>query len=304
MDTGVPVDGDTARAWVAVAQSARMAQRILRAVGAPAPRSNFSQIDSTYPFEKASDWHRAFLSAALEHLILWADLAAPLKFHPEQDVTHSFRPAYTLGRAALEASSQAVWMSAGATAEECTRRHLSLSRWDYEEHRKSVRDPADKARVSEMDAKLLSRVAHTFSEEDLARPSHYTVLRAMAPVIGRHSDDVERIWRAASGSAHGRIWPSLALQHLVPIAEHEPGQVRAVTVPDPAGMTEVLEAANEVTMYGVLRHADYCNADIPALMDEARLWLVSVVPFRDDADPAVVTYLSRGSETEGSGESG
>jgi hypothetical protein len=34
--------------------------------------------------------------------------------------------------------------------------------------------------------------------------------------------------------------------------------------------------------YGVLRHADFCGADIPALMEDARLWLASVVPFRDD----------------------
>jgi hypothetical protein len=48
-----------------------------------------------------------------------------------------------------------------------------------------------------------------------------------------------------------------------------------------------------MTMHGVLRHADFCKADIPGLMQEARLWLASVVPLREDADPAVIAELNR-----------
>lgn len=132
----IPVDEEVSRAWVEVAQGARLSSHMLSNIGDPADDSNFSVITAMYPWEKASDWCRSYLSAALEHLKLWADYAAPLKFHPQHEVTHSFRPAYTLARAALEASSQAVWMTASTSPRECAVRHLSLIRWDFEEHRK------------------------------------------------------------------------------------------------------------------------------------------------------------------------
>ena len=89
------------------------------------------------------------------------------------------------------------------------------------------------------------------------------------------------------------MWPALSLQHIVPLDEYEPGQFRTIRIPDTERMTEVLNAASEMTMYGVLRHADFCKADIPELMQEARLWLASVAPFREDADPAVIAQLNR-----------
>jgi hypothetical protein len=178
VDDRIPVDEETTQAWVAVAHGARMSQHILRNVGDPAPHSPFAQINAHYVTEKASDWHRSYLVAALEHLIVWADIAAPLKFHSEHEVTHTFRPAYTLGRAAIEASSQAVWMSSGKTAHECARRHLSLIRWDYTEHRKSlIGDTEAQQRITDMDTRLLERSAGDFSETELKPPNHYTTLR-------------------------------------------------------------------------------------------------------------------------------
>lgn len=299
MDERIPVDQKTAQAWVAVAHGARLASHILRAVGDPAPGSNFARTNSLYPPEKASDWHRAFLTASLEHLLLWGDLAAPLTFHPEHEVTYAFRPAHTLGRAALEAAAQAVWMSAGGSAAECSRRHLSLVRWDYEEHRKSVQDPAAKAQIAQMDAALLERCAERHTDKDLAPPSHYSVLRWAAPEVAIEPDEIERIWRAASGAAHGKRWSALVLQHLIQGPEYEPGQHRTLAIPDTAGMTEILRAAEQMTFYGVLRHADFCGADIQALIDSARLWLVSVVPFQEDADPAILAHLLRPPLTTG-----
>lgn len=270
-----------------------MTSRILNGVRDPAPGSNFARINAIYPHEKSSDWHRSYLTAALEHLSIWADFVAPLRFHPQHEVTHTLRPSYTLARAAIEASSQAVWMTSGASAQECARRHLSLIRWDYDEQRKSVSGAEHKRRISDMDATLVQRASGDFSEADLQKPNQYTVLRSAAAAIGFDPDDLERIWRAASGSAHGKVWPSLALQHVVPLAEYEPGQFRTFRIPDTDKMTEVLEAADKMTTHGVLRHADFCGADIPALMEEARLWLVSAVPLREDADPEVIGRLSR-----------
>jgi len=78
-----------------------------------------------------------------------------------------------------------------------------------------------------------------------------------------------------------------------PLREYEPGQYRTIRIPDTDGMTEVLEVAERMTSYGVLRHADFCGADMPVLIEEARLWLASVVPFREDADPEAIARLRR-----------
>ncbi|MGH8523523.1 MAG: hypothetical protein ACREXY_04705 [Gammaproteobacteria bacterium] len=288
---GVPVDEAVSRAWTAVAHSARLSRRMLSTLGDPTSGSSFTQINVLYPHEKASDWCRSYLTAALEHLIIWADHVAPLVFHPDQHVEHTLRPAYTLARAAMEASAQAVWMTGGESAHECARRNLALIRWDYEEHRKSVAGAEGKAKITEMDTTLLQRASSVFSTADLDRPNHFTVLRAAAQIIGRDPEDVERIWRAASGAAHGKVWPSLALQHVVPLTEYEPGHFRTWRIPDDGAMTEVLELADAMTNWGVLRFADFCGADIAKLIDESRVWLASVIPLRDDADPDIVARL-------------
>lgn len=96
---------------------------------------------------------------------------------PEQATNHTLRPAYTLGRAAIEAASQAVWMTVEPKALECTRRHLSLVRWDYEEHRKSLSGDAAKRKVREADRELLDRVSRQFDKRDLAPPGYLDVLR-------------------------------------------------------------------------------------------------------------------------------
>lgn len=297
MDQPLPVDEANSQAWAAVAYGTRTISHVLQSIGSPSPASNLQQVDDLYPFEKASDWHRSYLFAALEHLAVWADSVAPLKFHPEHRVLHTFRPAYTLARAAIEASSQAVWLTAGGTARECARRHLSLVRWDLAEQRKSAFSPEAKQVLKERDATLVQRAAAAFAEDELRPPNQVEVLRAAAPVVDLEADHLVAIWRAASGAAHGRVWPSLALQHVIPLVEYEPGQFHTFRVPDAAKMTEALQVAELITTQGVLRHADFCGADIPRLLEEARLWLLSVVPLREDADPQVVSFLSRREHT-------
>ena len=293
VEAQVPVDQEARQAWTEVAASARMSKHMLRSTGDPRPGSNFAQINDLYRFEKASDWHRSFLDAAVEHLVMWADFAAPLKFHADHAVTFTFRPAHTLARAALESASLAVWMSSGGTAEECARRHLSLIRWDFEEHRKSRSDASFKQRVKDADAELLRRVEGTFAEADVRPPSQLAVLRAAAPVTGIDPDEVESVWRAASGAAHGKTWTTLAMQHVALLDEYEPGHFRTLRLPDTAQMANSLRIADAMTTYGVLRHADFSGADIPQLLEEARFWLASVTPFRDASDPAVIARLKK-----------
>jgi hypothetical protein len=65
--------------------------------------------------------------------------------------------------------------------------------------------------------------------------------------------------------------------------EYERGHRRTLQVPDARAMTEVLEAANAVTQYGVLRFADYSGANIQALVNEAVAWVAQNLPSQDGA---------------------
>lgn len=279
-----PIAGQHQLEWVTVAHEARVMRRILANVGDPAANSRFLQINELYPWEKASDWSRGYLTAALEHLLIWADYVAPLKFHPEQRVEHTLRPVQTLARAAIEASAQAVWMLSGKSAPECARRHVRLMRCDISEQRKSLPVP-EKVRMDDADQILLARVRERWSDKDLGPISYLDAIKSACLEVRVSPDEAESIWRAASGSAHGKRWPTLSLQHVVPGEEYEPGQFRTVMVPDPSAMTNVLSLADTMTTYGVLRFADFSGADIASLSREAHTWLGGIIPLKDGVTP-------------------
>jgi hypothetical protein len=153
---------------------------------------------------------------------------------------------------------------------------------------------AAKQRVRARDALLLKRIDGVFAEQEIKPPSGYlSVIRDACAAIDRDPDVVERVWRASSGAAHGKHWPSLALQHVIPTVEYEPGQFRALRIPDAKGMTEALLVAYEMTQYGALQFADFCGADIAELTKDARIWLAGVIPLKDDADPETLRRLRR-----------
>ena len=297
METEAVRDDDVPASWVEIAHGARIASHMLSHVYDPKPGSKFAKLNDTYPYEKASDWHRSYLMAALEHLTLWANVVAPLDFGHHYVVETTLRPTYTLARAAIEASSQAVWMTSGATEHECARRHLALIRWDYHEQQKSVAEP-EKKYIKDMDTQLLARVSGDYHEVELTRPNHVQILEASAPVAGLDAARVILVWRAASGAAHGRIWPGTELQHLLAWREYEPGQLRTLRVPDIAKMTEALHIADTLTRYGVLRFSDFSGAATPTLQRDAIAWLASVIPVRSDADPQELERLRRGGSFE------
>jgi hypothetical protein len=281
------VDEANQQAWIAVAHWTRINERVLSRVGDPAPGSNFAQVAELFPFEKVSDRARAYLRAGLDHLMMWADYAAPLKFHPDQELNFTLRPTYTLSRSAMEASSQAVWLMDTRDPIECIRRHLSLMRWDLNEHHKSKKgNPAEQAQVELRHNDLLRRVSRVFQPEDIAQPKGYgQVIRRACEATGLEldADTAERLWTAASGAAHGKYWASIDLQTVQVGDEYEPGHHRPVQIPDATAMTEILEAANTLTQYGVLRYADYSGADIPALLNEAVGWVAQNIPVKDGA---------------------
>lgn len=290
----VLVDPEASRAWIEVAQGARLSWHTFVNVPAPVDGSNFARARELYPFEGIDERARAYVGAALEHLMMWADYAAPFKFHPEHESNFQQRPPYTLARAALEAAAQAVWLLDTRDPVECIRRHIALIRWDLQEHKNSKSASGEEAQARERD--LIERVSAVFTKDEIKPPRGYRwILRqaCQASDLSLEADQVERLWRAASGSAHGMYWPTQDLQKLVELPG-ENGEVRRVRVADAHGIAEVLQAAYTMTQYGVLKYAEFAGADIWSLINASREWLASKITFREDADPTVIDRLHKG----------
>lgn len=282
--------------WVAVGHSSRLLGDILSRVGEPLEGSNFDRINALYPFERSSDWCREFLSAGIEHMQMWADHVAPLRFDPEAEVIHTFRPVQTLSRAAVESSAHAVWVMDGTTAQECARRHLCLVLDDLDQQRKAAHEPDRKEHLVKARALLLERLESVISEKEIGSFPGYMELvkRAAAVTAAKGSSEadlvdpsaVERLWRASAGSAHGKRWPSLELQEVNPGKEIAPGTFATERIPDPGAITKILNLANAVLTYGVLRFADYSGYEpqIPALMASAQQRLAAVIPRRTTSE--------------------
>jgi hypothetical protein len=241
---------------------------------------------------------RAYLTAALEHLLVWSELAAPLVFHPDQVVIHAQRPPYTLARAAIESSARAIWLLDCLDSLECSRRHLSLIRDDLKEHRKSKPGNAAKDELQRVDDEVVRRVAGVFDAARIAPPNGHLWLiqqACRARDLELDADEVEGLWRAASASTHGMFWPQLELQQLVPDSDGR----NLVRVPDVYGIARVLKVPHIMTRYGVAKFATFCGADLASLHRASVIWLAQRLPLRDDSDPAIVRSLLRGGSLAG-----
>ena len=293
MENRVLVPPDVTESFIA--HAARLAQHMMRSCGDPAPGSGFVQVNDLYPFEKVSDRARHYVMAGLEHLVMWADFAAPFKFHPEQTTTFTMRPTYALARAALESAAQAVWLMDTRDPVECVQRHLRLIRWDLEEHRKSRLDPQGKAQVNERDKKLIERVAQVFTKDQIRPPQGYlwVIQQACRPSdLDLDAAQVERLWRAASGAAHGMYWTNLELTEVEVGQEYEPGHFRTVTLPDPRAMLDVLQASEKMVTYAAFKYLLFSGEDPTRLMAGARTWLAQEITLKPGADPNVRRRLA------------
>lgn len=298
----VPVPSDVSQAFTEIAHSARLAQHMVRSCGDPTPGSRFAQVNDLYPFEKVSDRARHYVTAGLEHLVMFADFAAPFKFHPEQITTFTMRPTYALARAALESAAQAVWLMDTRDPTVCVQRHLRLIRWDLDEYRKSHLDPAGKDRVRKRDTELVQRVAGVFTEDQIRKPPSYLwVIQQACRPDDLHLDaaQAERLWRAASGAAHGMYWTNLELTEVEVGKEYEPGHFRTVTLPDPLAMLEVLQASEKVVSYAALTYVLFSGEDHSRLWADARAWLATQITLRAEVDPAVRNRLAGGHPAAG-----
>lgn len=92
-------------------------------------------------------------------------------------------------------------------------------------------------------------------------PSYLTLVTAAANEVRTKlpNDDlgdpaqVERLWRASAGSAHGKMWPSVELR----VSIEADG--RSISFPDANAMSAILVLANKITRYGVFRFIDYAG---------------------------------------------
>ncbi|OAP20707.1 hypothetical protein A4R44_08561 [Amycolatopsis sp. M39] len=268
---------------------------MVQACGDPMDGSIFANVNELYPHEKVSDRVRHYVEAAFEHLLMWADNAAPLKFHPEQTVNFTLRPTYTLARAALESSAQAVWILSANNSKECVRRHLSLIRWDIQEHKKSSPSPEHKEACRTRENELLARVGSVFTEQDVKPPNGYlAVLKSACEPndLDLEPVGIERLWRAASGAAHGMYWPNLELQTLTTGNEDERGHFRAQRLPDSTVMVEVIQSALKMSQYAAYKYVVLSGLDLSALVGPAMRWLTSNMTLKPDADPELLKQLN------------
>lgn len=284
----VPIDRDTALPWVEVAHSSRLMSDVLSQVGEPRSGSNFYQINMFYPFERSSDWCRGYLVAALEHMEMWANHVAPIHFTEKSEVVHRFRPVQTLSRAAIESASQAVWVMDGGTARDCARRHLALVLHDLDEQAKAAQGER-KREVRESRSALLARLEGAIDEPGIGKfPGYMNTVKLASTVVAlkgakegglEDSAEVERLWRASAGSAHGKRWPAVELQTVV--AKQTGGDgTSGGQIPDPTAMTKILRLADALLTYGVLRYADFCGyaPDLQVILTDAMTRLLSVIP--------------------------
>lgn len=252
----VALDVEDTRPWVQVALSARVMDEILRGTEAPAPGSPLTAADELFAAEPVSEWARAYLAAALQHLIMWADYATPLSLAPGARVSFALRPAQTLARAALESAAQAAWLLSASDLPELMKRHLALVLADWDEQGKAAGEGPEKSELKARREGVLA--AFEIPAKAVPAPTYLNLVLHAArcardefPPWGVGSPaEVERLWRASAGSAHGKKWPSIELQIDVDSAG------RRVSIPDPAAITRILQLANSVMSFGVMRFVD------------------------------------------------
>jgi hypothetical protein len=254
-------------------------------IGTP-PALKGSPLDITnefFPKDPVERWCRSYLSSALEHLGMWADLVAPMKLHPEAELHHTPRPAQTLARAALESASQAVWILAASTPGEMARRHMSLVLDDWDQQKKAAIDPDMKASLKARRDEVIELLKP--AELNLRVPTYLKLVTDAAAEVRDNLSahglsapaDVERLWRASAasaGSAHGKMWPAIELRVSMVV------EGRSYRFPDPTAMSAMLVLAEKVTSYGVARFIDRAGhePELGARLEEAARSLYRRVP--------------------------
>jgi len=282
----IAVPMDESAKWVATAHKARLSQYMLEGMLDPKPSSQLAADDLLYRWEKCSAWSRAYLLAACDHLLLWANVVAPQDFPDGLIVENHPRPYYALARAGLESACQAVWILDQPESSERGTRHLRLVFHDLRNMALSF-EAVDDARseVARDRMRLLEeRIEGTIDFDSIRRgePKYLEMLRECSGVIARTPGELEATWREASGAAHGKNWFQQVSSTVIVEDEFEPEYFRARHLPDPTGVTKVMEAATGMVFYGTLRFAERAGFDFKAHCERAFSRLKSETPFKEE----------------------
>ncbi|CAM3225187.1 hypothetical protein [Tsukamurella hominis] len=262
---------DQRQRWAAATYKVRGSALALEGAVDPREGSLLEYADQLYPWEKVSAWSRSYLSAGIEHMSLWADLVAPYEFD-ESRVNHvRFRPYLLIGRAGLESGSHAVWLLSDVEdPRDCVRRHLRLMYKDFEYHQKAYEAGGESTDgITARMEKTVARAAELrigSSPKDKP-PGYEKLVREAAATVGGDADRWSFLWNAASGAGHGQNWFGMVGYDNEIGDEYEPGYYRSIQVPDAAFITETVEAASDVLLWGVCRWLMLAGYDGPGRID-------------------------------------
>lgn len=262
---------DQVQRWAAATYKIRGSALALADAVDPRRGSMLEYADKLYPWEKVSAWSRSYLTAGIEHMQLWADLVAPYEFDETQVNRVRFRPYLLIGRAGLEAGSHAVWLLADVQdPKDCVRRHLRLMYKDFEYQLKAYEAggrPTDGiTRRMETTVARAKDLGIGVSPKDKP-PGYEKLIREAATTVGGNADRWSFLWNAASGAGHGQNWFGLVGYENAIGEEYEPGYYRSIQIPDAVFITETVEAAGDVILWGVCRWLMLAGYDGPAMID-------------------------------------
>jgi hypothetical protein len=238
---------------------------MLNSVSDPLASSPLATDDAAYRWERCSAWTSSALVAALDHLIVWANIVAPQTVFDGMVVQNPPRPYYTLARAGLEAAAQAVWVLEPDTSPERVSRHLRLVYHDLR-HMGLAFEQAGDGRVGSVRERMAS-IGERVDDPDVflsikkGEPKYSMMVRHAARAIQMEPAQLEVIWRGASAAAHGKNWFQNIAYTTTVGDEYEPGYFRATLRVDPAEVTRSVTAAAKLTLYGVARFLDRSGHD-------------------------------------------
>lgn len=273
-----PIEVEETRAWNEAAVGARLNAEVLLRI-MPPREGSFLRPNSDDPLRNMAWFCHGLLESAADHLVLWADYAAPLKFHPDHVTVHALRPVFTLARAAIESASQAIWVLSPEDPKVRGARYIMLATWDLNEQLKAAVDEESRAELKSRRDSIFAALgvtARTF------RPPRYLdmireateFLSLAEPVSMTSAGNVERVWRCAAAAAHGKHWPEFELHDRT---EVDDGLFSSV--PKIGAMSEVLEVADCLLSASVVLFAMHAGRidDHKKLWDEAAQRLAAKV---------------------------
>ncbi|WP_407681036.1 hypothetical protein [Pseudarthrobacter chlorophenolicus] len=276
------VSDDIMATWTFLAFSIRGLEHAIHRLVGPSPLSALQSDDDAYPQEKSSDWGLSYLKASAEHLTQWADLVVPLIARSESDVVeHHFRPQLTLGRCGLEAASQAVWALGPDDSSERLLRHFRLVLWDLGEEERALTIAGDSAGAGDAREKattLLSGASPNYSRKSLGgRMTYLPFIEYSADLQDRDPRGWERLWRSASGAAHGRRWITKH-SYQTPEGPNRQGVETSMREPKLAEITHLVEAATATLTKGFSLYCDRAGIDEKALLINGAIHTLDVTP--------------------------